>query len=120
MIHPSKPYPIMLLFFFQAEDGIRDRNVTGVQTCALPFYIHYLYIISEDHTLKGALSIRELLSADSDEQITNIMVTDVTSLPMNVDQEKAATIFQNTDLVSIPVVNQTCQLIGVVHVEDIL
>src|SRR5699024_7303001 len=25
-----------LLFFFQAEDGIRDRNVTGVQTCALP------------------------------------------------------------------------------------
>src|SRR5437667_8620817 len=25
-----------LLFFFQAEDGIRDRDVTGVQTCALP------------------------------------------------------------------------------------
>src|SRR5699024_11731399 len=24
------------MFFFQAEDGIRDRNVTGVQTCALP------------------------------------------------------------------------------------
>src|SRR5207249_5184974 len=24
------------VFFFQAEDGIRDRNVTGVQTCALP------------------------------------------------------------------------------------
>src|SRR5207248_3863960 len=24
------------LFFFQAEDGIRDRTVTGVQTCALP------------------------------------------------------------------------------------
>src|SRR5699024_11931872 len=27
-----------LFFFFQAEDGIRDRNVTGVQTCALPIY----------------------------------------------------------------------------------
>src|SRR5207249_2313204 len=25
--------------FFQAEDGIRDRNVTGVQTCALPIYV---------------------------------------------------------------------------------
>src|SRR5471032_802010 len=25
-----------LFFFFQAEDGIRDRDVTGVQTCALP------------------------------------------------------------------------------------
>src|SRR5699024_12176761 len=28
------------IFFFQAEDGIRDRNVTGVQTCALPIYIN--------------------------------------------------------------------------------
>src|SRR5207249_7138996 len=26
----------LFFFFFQAEDGIRDRNVTGVQTCALP------------------------------------------------------------------------------------
>src|SRR5699024_12119978 len=26
----------LFVFFFQAEDGIRDRNVTGVQTCALP------------------------------------------------------------------------------------
>src|SRR5438067_6142063 len=30
-------------FFFQAEDGIRDRNVTGVQTCALP--ISFLEIL---------------------------------------------------------------------------
>src|SRR5260370_26127160 len=27
-------------FFFQAEDGIRDSSVTGVQTCALPIYIN--------------------------------------------------------------------------------
>src|SRR3989441_3488708 len=28
-----------VFFFFQAEDGIRDKLVTGVQTCALPIYI---------------------------------------------------------------------------------
>src|SRR5699024_12181485 len=28
--------PSIVILFFQAEDGIRDRNVTGVQTCALP------------------------------------------------------------------------------------
>src|SRR5699024_2532823 len=32
----------MFFFFFQAEDGIRDRNVTGVQTCALPISGKYL------------------------------------------------------------------------------
>ena len=32
----------MLYFFFQAEDGIRDYKVTGVQTCALPICIRKL------------------------------------------------------------------------------
>ena len=30
------PDSVALYFFFQAEDGIRDADVTGVQTCALP------------------------------------------------------------------------------------
>src|SRR5256885_9236025 len=29
-----------LYFFFQAEDGIRDYKVTGVQTCALPIWVY--------------------------------------------------------------------------------
>src|SRR5260221_2362734 len=29
---------VLLVFFFQAEDGIRDHCVTGVQTCALPIF----------------------------------------------------------------------------------
>src|SRR5690606_40161277 len=42
-----------VIFFFQAEDGIRDFHVTGVQTCALPIYqpdirsmcAEYLYLV---------------------------------------------------------------------------
>src|SRR5256885_5645958 len=36
----------LVCFFFQAEDGIRDYKVTGVQTCALPIsLLHYLRAI---------------------------------------------------------------------------
>src|SRR5258706_11073336 len=36
----SSSFPACLVFFFfQAEDGIRDWSVTGVQTCALPIYL---------------------------------------------------------------------------------
>src|SRR5256714_2735991 len=36
---PLSPYvQPTAVFFFQAEDGIRDKLVTGVQTCALPIY----------------------------------------------------------------------------------
>src|SRR5256885_9168417 len=31
---------MLFFFFFQAEDGIRDYKVTGVQTCALPIWVH--------------------------------------------------------------------------------
>src|ERR1039457_178349 len=36
------------MFFFQAEDGIRDYKVTGVQTCALPIYEdHQVGVVSQ-------------------------------------------------------------------------
>ena len=37
---------ISMFFFFQAEDGIRDTSVTGVQTCALPI-CHYIQSLVE-------------------------------------------------------------------------
>src|SRR5439155_17081201 len=36
------------VFFFQAEDGIRDGHVTGVQTCALPIF-HQVFRFRHDH-----------------------------------------------------------------------
>src|SRR6266403_2161447 len=44
----------MLFFFFQAEDGIRDLYVTGVQTCALPIYRAFRLVVS-DNWLAGFL-----------------------------------------------------------------
>src|SRR2546429_6030287 len=35
----SSQYSVSCFFFFQAEDGIRDVAVTGVQTCALPILL---------------------------------------------------------------------------------
>src|SRR5699024_12193822 len=41
-------------FFFQAEDGIRDRNVTGVQTCALPIYDFGVFESASEEERAGA------------------------------------------------------------------
>ena len=40
-------------FFFQAEDGIRDTSVTGVQTCALPIF-HMFFCLGTEGS-KGSL-----------------------------------------------------------------
>ena len=57
---------LVLFFFFQAEDGIRDHCVTGVQTCALPiwsfstFRANPLFAMSRSYTAAaGGLTSEE-------------------------------------------------------------
>src|SRR5260370_13271284 len=64
------------VFFFQAEDGIRDSSVTGVQTCALPILglLHRLHeqghtIILITHDAKVAAEAERLI------QITDGLIT---------------------------------------------
>src|SRR2546422_4736903 len=55
----------LLFFFFQAEDGIRDVAVTGVQTCALPIYlearvspeVHELSAEPIEHLHRGGVAL---------------------------------------------------------------
>src|SRR3712207_9453234 len=56
---------IEVIFFFQAEDGIRDIGVTGVQTCALP--------ISREHGVLAAASAEEAVRG------ADVVVTATTS-----------------------------------------
>src|SRR5690625_1881999 len=56
-------------FFFQAEDGIRDGHVTGVQTCALPIYMQdhsHLCPLQEFHINARFLQQLFLLLTKSD------------------------------------------------------
>ena len=48
-------------FFFQAEDGIRDSPVTGVQTCALPIYL-YMPVKNSHVVLKYSLEGKLLMT----------------------------------------------------------
>src|SRR6476620_12496518 len=40
---------LFIFFFFQAEDGIRDIGVTGVQTCALPIFLFVAAVVEVPH-----------------------------------------------------------------------
>src|SRR3989441_8250008 len=52
----------LLFFFFQAEDGIRDKLVTGVQTCALPISAREVAALLKDPLVKedAALALEDL------------------------------------------------------------
>src|SRR2546430_8535916 len=63
-------YHIFLFFFFQAEDGIRDLTVTGVQTCALPIGDHLLKADLEKMiTRQVYITIKEIKKPELDAQL---------------------------------------------------
>src|SRR5437764_11388651 len=55
----------LFFFFFQAEDGIRDTSVTGVQTCALPIWMSLVGIrpLVHSDSIRGALQMSISLTA---------------------------------------------------------
>src|SRR5437773_8478455 len=73
---------MILIFFCQAEAGIRDRDVTGVQTCALPI----LELLFEGprarelhlHLFRGALTQRERVLAlhEVDDRFVELVAAD--------------------------------------------
>ena len=82
--------------------------------------IHYSYVIDPVGVLVGVLSLRELLGAEEDQILQEIMSPASLKLNYDLDQEKAAKIFQDSDLVTIPVVDSNGRMIGVLHVDEMM
>src|SRR5699024_12629478 len=68
-----------VFFFFQAEDGIRDRNVTGVQTCALPIFIATGSFICKSCLV---ISLPAIKSIDFSGFFSKLILTDFSSSPI--------------------------------------
>ncbi len=82
--------------------------------------IHYLFVVDNEGRLAGALSLRELLGAEGTLEINDIMKVKIIHLDINTDQEYAAKIFQDTDLVTVPVIDSNGHMLGVVHVDTMM
>src|SRR5690606_40469005 len=50
---------ILFFFFFQAEDGIRDFHVTGVQTCALPICLLFEIRMEVRISIRGVMTWKQ-------------------------------------------------------------
>ncbi|BAS56911.1 Mg2+ transport protein [Leptolyngbya boryana NIES-2135] len=82
--------------------------------------IYYLYITDISRRLNGILSLRDLLTADLEVLISQIMNREVVRVETNTDQEEVARIIQDYDLIALPVVDREQRLVGIVTVDDIL
>lgn len=82
--------------------------------------IYSLYVTDAARSLTGVLSLRELVVAQADQRIGDIMKREVISVHTDTDQEEVARITQRYDLVALPVVDKEDRLVGIVTVDDVI
>ena len=97
----------------EAISYLRIQAKTQVET------IYYCYVLAHDQTLLGVVSFRELFSASPGKMVKDIMHTDVLKIPVELDQEQIARIFQQQSLLAMPVVNAEGHMQGIVTLDDI-
>src|SRR5699024_11849843 len=75
-------FSICFHFYFQAEDGIRDRNVTGVQTCALPILCRICQVANEE-TIESDIQLADTAYGQGQLMISPIQITSIYSAIIN-------------------------------------
>jgi magnesium transporter len=86
----------------------------------LPDHTDQLFVTDRrDHYL-GALYLRDLLTNDPEEQVANLMRTDVAAMHAYLSDTEVAREFENFDLVSTPVVDEEHKLIGRITIDDVV
>lgn len=79
-----------------------------------------VYVVDEFGKLVGFVSLKDLVLAEPDMHVKNIMNPEIISIESHTDQEEVARTFQKYDLVSAPVINHRHKLIGRITIDDIL
>ena len=82
--------------------------------------IYSLYVTDAQRRLTGILSLRDLVTADLNARIGDVMTGDVLSVATDTDQEKVARTIQRYDFLAVPVVDSEQRLVGIVTVDDVI
>jgi len=95
----------------QALDKVRRAGQSAETVYALP-------VTDDQRHLIGAIGLRDVVIADPDQRIGDLMETDVYSARVDDDQESVARLIGEADLLALPIVDTENRLVGIVTVDD--
>lgn len=97
-----------------------DETVRALRELAAEFeQVHYVYVIDRAERLLGVLSLHRLVLSRPETPVAELMAPDTWSVNAHDDQEVAARIVSDRDLLALPVVDDDGRLIGIITHDDI-
>jgi magnesium transporter len=97
----------------QALDIVR-RRARDTET------IYSLYVTDASRHLTGMLSLRDLVTADPQARLGDVMTREVVKVSTATEQEEVARVIQRYDFLAVPVVDREERLVGIVTVDDVI
>jgi magnesium transporter len=82
--------------------------------------IYYVYGCERDGRLAGVASLRDIILADPETPLREVMSEHVYSVPPQLDQEEVARALRKYDFTAMPVVDDEQQLLGLITVDDVM
>ncbi len=82
--------------------------------------VHSIYVIDDNNKLKGRLSLKDLITANSKAKVKDIYIPKVDFVTVDQEKEEIVKIMSKYDLEAIPVVNQQKELLGRITIDDIV
>jgi len=82
--------------------------------------IYVIFAVNEAGQLVGVFSLRDLITAENDSYIEDVMSERVISVNVADDQEDVAQVIRDYDFIAVPVVDYQNHLLGIITIDDIL
>jgi len=82
--------------------------------------VYYLYIVDKEEKLRGIVSLREMLLAENDCHLADIMETNLKTVAPGEDEMVVAGIISKYNLVALPVVDENGYMHGIITVDDVI
>ena len=106
--------------FALSEDLTVGEAITELQNHRDIEMVFYLYVVDERRHLVGVTSLRRLLLVSPETPLKRIMVADLISARVDMDQEEVARQVAAYNLLAIPVVDEENKLVGIITVDDVI
>ena len=82
--------------------------------------VYYVYVVDDGFILKGTLSLKKLVLANSNQKIASLYNADVISVRTDTPSEEVASIMKKYDLVVLPVIDSIGRLMGRITIDDVV
>lgn len=82
--------------------------------------VYYVYVVTEKNRLHGVASLRDLLLAEPNAKMQEVMTENVVTVAPETDQEEVAKMMAKYDFYALPVLGADRKLLGVITVDDVM